>query len=164
MDEQIITLKQQFHDCEMYKDKLIEKLTDKNKELQECQKKNNTFEIKIKHLKDSIIAKDSYIESVCTKLDKREKQLKELSIEIDIVKKAKTMIELILTKTNTEIEVLHEENNKYVNNLQDTINDYKKSEEQSHTNIIVLANNNKTIKPIDDLTNKENIIIFYDYG
>lgn len=144
----------------MYKDKLIGKLTDKKKELQECQKKNNNFEMKIKHLKDSIKAKDFHIESVCTKLDKKEKQVKELLIEMESVKKAKTMIELILTKTNTEIEALHEENNKYINHLQAIINDYKKSEEQSLKNIIDLENNNEKIK--DDLTNKENIIIFYE--
>jgi len=138
----------------------MNKFSDKKKELQECQKKNNCLENKIKHLKDSIKAKEHDIESLCTKLDKKENYIKKLLEEMDNVKKAKTMIELILSKTNTEIEVLHEENNKYVNNLLATIEDYKHSEELTHNNIIDLENDIKKIQ--ENLADKENIIIFYE--
>lgn len=158
--DQITTLKQQLLDCETDKTKLANKFSDKKKELHECQKKNTNLETKIKHLKDSIKDKENYIESMCSKLDKKENQIKELSVELDTVKKAKLMIDLILSKTNTEIETLHEENNKHVNDLLATIEDYKNSIESSQKNIIELENSIKKIQ--DDLENKEHIIIFYE--
>lgn len=139
--------------------KLINEFSDKEREIQETKKKNNSLENKIKHIKDSIKAKEYDIESLCTKLDKKENRIKELLEEMDSIKKAKTMIELILSKTNTEIEVLHEENNKYVNNLLATIEDYKHSEKVSHDNIVNLQNNIKQIE--DDLVDKKNIIISF---
>lgn len=111
-------------------------------------------------MKDSIKDKDNNIESMCMKLEKKDKQIKELSVEMDDVKKAKTMIELILSKTNTEIEALHEENDKNIHQLLTKIEDYKKSEELSHKNIIELQNNIKKMQ--DDLANKEENIIFYE--
>lgn len=160
MGDQITTLKQQLDNCETDKTKFANKFSDKKKELQECQKKNTNLETKIKHLKDSIKDKENYIESMCSKLDKKENQIKELSVELDTVKKAKIMIDLILSKTNTEIETLHEENNKYVNDLLATIEDNKNAIQSSQKNINELENNLKTIQ--DDLINKEQIIIFYE--
>lgn len=132
----------------------------KKKELQENQKKNQNLESKIKYMKDSIKDKENNIELMCTKLEKKENQIKELSVEMDVVKKAKTMIELILNKTNTEIEALHEENDKNVQKFQAKIEDYKKSEELYNKNINDLQNNIKKMQ--DDLANKEENIIFYE--
>lgn len=160
MDEQILILRQQLQDYEILKEKLVNKLSDKKKEHLECQKKINSFETKIKHLKDTIKDKENCIESMCIKLEKKENQIKELLTEIDTVKKAKTMIELILNKTNIEIEALHEENKKSVQNLLITIEDYKNSEELSHKNIMDLQNNVKQMK--DNLENKTDIITFYE--
>lgn len=160
LDEQILILKQQLQDYEIYKDKTDNKLFDKKKELQECQKKINNLETKIKHLKDTIKDKENCIESMCIKLEKKENQNKELLAEIDTVKKAKTMIELILSKTNMEIEALHEENQKSVHDLLITIEGYKNSEELSHKNIMDLQNDVKQMK--DNLENKADIITFYE--
>lgn len=112
------------------------------------------------NLKDTIKDKVNHIESMCNKLNKKENLIKELSNEVDTVKKAKTMIELILNKTNTEIESLHEENTKYVSSLLTTIENYKKSEELSHTNISNLENS--IIKMQDNLADKENMINSYE--
>lgn len=97
---------------------------------------------------------------MCTKLDKKENQLKELLVEIDSIKKSKTMIELILSKTHSEIEALHEEHNKSIKDFLVTIESNKKSEELLHTNITNLENNLKQIQ--EDLASKESIIIFYE--
>lgn len=160
MGDQIATLKRQLHDCETDKTKLANKFSDKKKELQECQKKNTNLETKVKHLKDSIKDKENCIESMCSKLNKEENQIKKLSVELDSVKKSKLMIDLILSKTNAEIEILHEENNKYVNNLLASIEDGKNAIQSSQKIIEDLENNLKTIQ--DDLGNKEQIIIFYE--
>lgn len=153
-------MKQKLHSSDTQIEELNNKFSYKKKELQENQKKIHNLESKIKNMKDIIKDKENNIESMCTKLDKRDKQIKELSVEMDIVKKAKTMIELILSKTNTEIETLHEENDKNVQKLLTTIEDYKKSEEVSQKNIIDLQNNIKKMQ--DDLANKEENIIFYE--
>ncbi|XP_025408109.1 uncharacterized protein PFB0145c-like isoform X2 [Sipha flava] len=160
LDKQIETLKHHLHNSETNKEELYNKFMNKKKELQENQKKNQSLESKIKYMKDSIKDKENSIELMCTKLEKREKEIKELSIEMDVVKKAKTMIELILNKTNTEIEALHEENDKNVKKLQTKIEDYKKSEELFNKNIDDLQNNIKRMQ--DDLANKEGNIIFYE--
>lgn len=149
-------LKQKIYSYEIHNDELDKKLSCKKKELQDYTKKNNNLESKIKNLKDSIKDKDNYIKSISTKLDVKEKKIKEFSVEIDTIKKAKTMIELILSKTNTEIETLHEENGKCVKHLQTIIENYKKSEELFHKNISDLENNIKKMQ--DDLTLKDNII------
>lgn len=109
------------------------------------------------HLKNCIEDNENHIESICTKLEQKEKQVKEFSVELDAIKKAKSMIELILSKTNTEIETLHEENSKYVKQLLTIIEEYKKSEELSRNNISNLENNMKQMQ--DDLALKDNIII-----
>lgn len=160
LDEQVLILKQQLQDYEIHKDKMDNKLSDKKKELQECEKKMNNLETKIKHLKDTIKDKENCIESKCNKLEKKENQIKELLVEIDTVKKAKTMIELILNKTNMEIEALHEENQKSVHDLLITIEGYKNSEELFHKNIMDLQNDVKQMK--DNLENKTEIITFYE--
>lgn len=160
MNEQILILKQQLEDYEIHKDKMVNKLSDKKKELLECQKKINNLETKMKHLKDTIKDKEICIESMCIKFEKKENQIKELLAEIDTVKKAKTMIELILNKTNVEIESLHEENQKSVHNLLITIEGYKNSEELSHKNITDLQNDVKQMK--NNLENKADIITFYE--
>lgn len=144
----------------MSKDKIMNKFSEKKKELLECQKKNNNLETKIKHLKDSVRDKENNIESLCVKLDKKGNKIKELLEEIDSVKKAKTMIELILSKTNTEIEVLHEENEKSVKDLLTTIEDYKKSEELNLINCMELKKEIKQLK--DNVENKADIITFYE--
>lgn len=160
MNEKITVLQKKLHDYEIHKDELIDKFSNKIKELQECQKKNKNFESKIKHLKDNINDNEKTIESMCSKLKKKEKQVEILSVEIDSVKKSKTMIELILSKTNTEIEAIHEQNDEKIKNLQSIIVEYKNSEKLSHQNIIDLENNIKNAQ--DNLANKEHIIIFYE--
>lgn len=70
------------------------------------------------------------------------------------------MIELILKKTNAEIETLHEENNKKNSNLLATIDNYKKSEELLNKHISELEDNIKQIQ--DDIEKKEGIIFFYE--
>lgn len=138
----------------------MNKFSEKKKELLECRKKNNNLETKIKHLKDSVRDKENNIESVCVKLNKKENRIKELLEEIDSVKKAKTMIELILSKTNTEIEALHEENEKSVKDLLTTIENYKKSEELALKNCTELEKEVKQLK--DNVENKTDIITFYE--
>lgn len=147
-------------DYETHKDELIERFSNKIKEFQECQKKNNNLESKIKHLKNTIKDNENHIESLCSKLNKREQQIELLSNEIDSVKKSKTMIELILTKTNTEIEAIHEEHDEKVKKLQSIIDEYKNIEKLSNQNIIDLENNMKNVQ--NNLANKEHIIIFYE--
>lgn len=141
----------------MHTEKLTNEFSDKKKEFH---KKNNCLENKIKFLKDSIKAKEHDIECLYTTLNKKNNHIKELSEEMDTVKKAKTMIELILSKTNTEIEALHEEHNKYVNNLLTTIENYEHSEELLHKNIAELENRVKIIQ--EDLADKGKVIIFYE--
>lgn len=160
LNEKIVTLEKKLNDYEIHKDELIDQFSNKIKELQECQKKKNNLESKIKHLKDTIKDNENHIESLCSKLNKREKEIEILSLEIDSVKKSKTMIELILTKTNTEIEAIHEEHDEKVKNLESIIDDYKNSEKLSHQNLMDLENNMKNVQ--DNLENKEHIIIFYE--
>ncbi|XP_025202114.1 putative leucine-rich repeat-containing protein DDB_G0290503 isoform X2 [Melanaphis sacchari] len=160
LNDKIIILEKKLNDYETHKDELIDQFTNKKKELQECQKKKNNLESKIKHLKDTIKDNENHIESLCSKLDKREKQIEMLSVEMDSVKKSKTMIELILSKTNTEIEAIHEEYDEKVKKFQSTIEEYKNSENLSHQNLIDLENNLKNVQ--DNLANKEHIIIFYE--
>lgn len=138
----------------------MNKFSVKKKELLEHQKKINNLETKIKHLKDTVKDKENSCESVCVKLDEKEKQVKKLLEEIDAVQKAKTMIELILNKTNTEIEALHEENEKSTNSLLSTINDCKNSEALTVKKCIELQNEMKQLN--DNLENKNGIITFYE--
>ncbi|CAI6360530.1 unnamed protein product [Macrosiphum euphorbiae] len=160
LNEKIIILEKKLDDYETHKDELIDRFSNKIKELQEYQKKNNNLETKIKHFKDTIKDNENHIQSLCSKLNKREKQIELLSVEIDSVKKSKTMIELILSKTNTEIEAIHEEHDEKVKKLQSIIDEYKNSEKLSHQNIVDLENNMKNVQ--DNLANKEHIIIFYE--
>ncbi|KAL5245443.1 hypothetical protein ACI65C_012853 [Semiaphis heraclei] len=160
LNEKIIMLEKKLVDYETHKDELIDQFSNKIKELQECQKKNNNLESKIKHLKDTIQDNENHIESLCSKLNKRDKQIELLSVEIDSVKKSKTMIELILNKTNTEIEAIHEEHDEKVKKLQSIIDEYEKSEKLSNQKIMDLENDVKNIQ--DNLANKEHIIIFYE--
>ncbi|KAL4131608.1 hypothetical protein QTP88_008900 [Uroleucon formosanum] len=160
LNEKIIILEKKLDDYETHKDELIERFSNKIKEFQECQKKNNNLESKIKHLKNTIKDNENHIESLCSKLNKREQQIELLSNEIDSVKKSKTMIELILTKTNTEIEAIHEEHDEKVKKLQSIIDEYKNTEKLSNQNIIDLENNMKNVQ--NNLANKEHIIIFYE--
>jgi len=160
LNEKIVMLEKKLVDYETHKDELIDQFSNKIKELQECQKKNNNLESKIKHLKDTIQDKENHIESLCSKLNKRDKQIELLSVEIDSVKKSKTMIELILSKTNTEIEAIHEEHDEKIKNVQSIIDEYKNSEKLSNQKILDLENNIKNIQ--DNLANKEHVIIFYE--
>ncbi|KAF0772968.1 putative leucine-rich repeat-containing protein isoform X1 [Aphis craccivora] len=160
LNDKIIILEKKLNDYETHKDELIEQFSNKIKELQECQKKKNNLESKIKHLKDNIKDNENHIESLCSKLNKRDKQIEMLSVEIDSVKKSKTMIELILSKTNTEIEAIHEEHDEKVKNLQSIIEEYKNSEKLSHQSYIDLENNMKNVQ--DNLANKEHLIIYYE--
>ncbi|XP_026816306.1 putative leucine-rich repeat-containing protein DDB_G0290503 isoform X4 [Rhopalosiphum maidis] len=160
LNEKIIILEKKLNDNETHKDELIDQFSNKIKELQECQTKKINLESKIKHLKDTIKDNENHIESLCSKLNKREKQIETLSVEIDSVKKSKTMIELILSKTNTEIEAIHEEHDEKIKKLQSVIEEYKNSEKLSHQNYIDLENNMKNVE--DNLANKEHIIIFYE--
>ncbi|XP_027840644.2 putative leucine-rich repeat-containing protein DDB_G0290503 isoform X2 [Aphis gossypii] len=160
LNEKIIVLEKKLNDYETHKDELIDQFSNKIKELQECQKKKNNLESKIKHLKDNIKDNENHIESLCSKLNKRDKQIEMLSVEIDSVKKSKTMIELILSKTNTEIEAIHEEHDEKVKNLQSIIEEYKNSEKLSHQSYIDLENNMKNVQ--DNLANKEHLIIYYE--
>ncbi|XP_016662205.1 interaptin isoform X2 [Acyrthosiphon pisum] len=160
LNEKIIILERKLDDHETHKNELIDRFSNKIKELQEYQKKNNNLESTIKHLKDTIKDNENHIQSLCSKLNKREKQIELLSVEIDSVKKSKTMIELILSKTNTEIEAVHEEHDEKVKKLQSIIDEYKNSEKLSHQNIMDLENNIKNVQ--DNLANKEHIIIFYE--
>lgn len=60
----IIILEKKLDDYETHKDELIERFSNKIKELQECQKKNNNLESKIKHLKNTIKDNENHV-SLC---------------------------------------------------------------------------------------------------
>ncbi|XP_050432035.1 putative leucine-rich repeat-containing protein DDB_G0290503 isoform X2 [Adelges cooleyi] len=158
LNSAIAKLKHRLHNLEANEKDLLNDCSNKKKEVQELRKKNNMLENKIKELHDSVKDKEYRMKSLCSDLNKKEIHIKDLSNEMETIKKAKIMIELILTKTNTEIEALHEENNKQVHNLLSTIEKYKLSEDASKENILQLANTVNDLKA--DLENKMHQILF----
>ncbi|XP_050542279.1 golgin subfamily B member 1-like isoform X2 [Daktulosphaira vitifoliae] len=160
LNSKITKLKQQLETNETNHKDLINDCSNKKKVLQESRKKIISLETKNNCLKNCIKDKENVIKSVYTQLNEKESKIKDLLIEMEIIKKSKTMIELILTKTNTEIEELHEENNKQVTDLLVSIENFKVSENKLSQKILELENNITDLKK--DLESRGNQITLYE--